>query len=235
MNVLELGNYIVPAYAGMILAEQGNIVRKWINGRDPILGLDRGDELWAWINYGKTLESRDLSGLPCSDALGWADIVIDNLRYETMSRHNLDPCALAEEFGLRWVSLRADTDNHAGRSFDVVAQARSWMEYGPWMPFYLGDTASGLWLAFKALNEYVVHRPRHVVIYQATCLQKLVEGELIVDVMRDGRSIPWDRDDYYANATGAHVAYKGASIDEPVRDRAWKLANLRHVSGRMTI
>jgi hypothetical protein len=58
MRILELGNYVVPAYAGMILAEQGHAVTKWTNGRDPILSLNRGDELWRWINHGKRTEDR---------------------------------------------------------------------------------------------------------------------------------------------------------------------------------
>ena len=33
MRILELGNYVVAGYAGMILAEQGHAVVKWTNGR----------------------------------------------------------------------------------------------------------------------------------------------------------------------------------------------------------
>jgi hypothetical protein len=31
MKTLELGNYVVPSYAGMIHAEQGHAVEKWTN------------------------------------------------------------------------------------------------------------------------------------------------------------------------------------------------------------
>ena len=64
LRVLELGNYVVPAYAGMILAEQGAEVQKWTNGKDPILGCRSGADLWAWINHGKTLLDRPVASLP---------------------------------------------------------------------------------------------------------------------------------------------------------------------------
>jgi hypothetical protein len=54
LRVLEIGNFVSVAYAGMVLAEQGAEVQKWTNGRDPILGCRSGDALWEWIDYGKT-------------------------------------------------------------------------------------------------------------------------------------------------------------------------------------
>jgi hypothetical protein len=55
---------VVPAYSGMVLAEQGATVEKWTNGKDPILGCRSGAELWAWINHGKTLVNRPVASLP---------------------------------------------------------------------------------------------------------------------------------------------------------------------------
>jgi len=146
MRVLELGNYVVPAYAGMLLAEQGHEVRKWVNGRDPILGLNRGEELWAWLNHGKTVEERHPRDLSDCD---WPECVIDNFRPETLARWGLDPAEIAKERGIVWVSMRSESGD---RSFDLIAQARSWMEFAPWVPFWAGDTIGGLWLAFKAMT-----------------------------------------------------------------------------------
>jgi hypothetical protein len=41
MRVLELGTGVLPAYAGMILAEQGHHVVKWTHGKDPVLDLNQ--------------------------------------------------------------------------------------------------------------------------------------------------------------------------------------------------
>jgi len=79
LRVLELGNYVVPAYAGMILAEQGHAVEKWTNGKDPILDCHRGGELWAWINHGKRVvmrHPRELpDALPTQQVLGIVEVV----------------------------------------------------------------------------------------------------------------------------------------------------------------
>lgn len=230
MRVLELGNYIVPAYAGMLLSEQGHRVEKWVNGNDPILSLDRGNELWDWINCGKMVIRHDVTKQHLIDELTRFDVVIDNFRSCTLDRLGIEPAQLARGLGLPWVSVRDDLDD---RSFDVIAQARSWMEYGPWMPFYLGDTTTGLFLAFKALAS--LGKWNHHILYQSSCLQKLVEGELIIDVERDGKHIPWDRDLYTGLVDGADVVYKGDRYHEPVRDRAWKLDHLHHVKGRIII
>lgn len=234
MRVLEIGNYIAPAYAGMILAEQGHDVTKLCTDRDPTLQLDRGQELWEWLNAGKTLlHDIDLVAIvETLAAYGPFDVVIDNFRASTLSDRGVDPDILATFFDLSWVSLRSDVGE---RSFDVIAQARSWMEYGPYVPFYLGDTAAGLWLAFKALSMHAQRDSSHAIIYQASALQKMVEGELIIDVERDGKRVPWDRELYEADENGATVAYRGETYLEPVRDRRWKLDHLHHVNGRMRI
>jgi hypothetical protein len=90
-------------------------------------------------------------------------------------------------------------------------------------------------MAFKALAILEADRPGHYVIGQASCLQKLVEGELLIDVERDRSSIPWDKEAYLADEGGAYVEYRDRTYLEPVRGRAWKLARLWHDDGRMRI
>jgi crotonobetainyl-CoA:carnitine CoA-transferase CaiB-like acyl-CoA transferase len=154
MRILELGCYVVPGYAGMILAEQGHRVVKWTDGRDPILGLHRGDELWAWINHGKQVMDRHPALLAGDwDEVFGADapeVILDNFRPATLERWGIDPAAIAAREGVRWMSMRSEAGD---RSFDIIAQARSWMEYAPWVPFWAGDTVGGLWLAFRACYE----------------------------------------------------------------------------------
>jgi crotonobetainyl-CoA:carnitine CoA-transferase CaiB-like acyl-CoA transferase len=236
MNVLEIGNYVVPAYAGMILAEQGAQVVKWHDGKDPILGLNRGADLWAWVNHGKSLESRHPRELldPAAFASGSApDVVIENFRPATLARWGIDPAWVAADRGLVWVSMRPDVGD---RSFDILAQARSWMEYAPWAPFWAGDTIGGLWVAFKALAMHSAGRPGHYEIFQATCMQKLVEGELVVDRPAcPAGTIPWEVEPYRFEGGHATVRYKGDEYREPIRDRDWKIEHLRHREGRMTI
>ena len=229
MRVLELGNYVVPAYAGMILAEQGHQVTKWTNGKDPILGLNHGQALWQWINHRKTIENIHPQVLPDYWPEWRPDIVLDNFLPETLAKWEVDPRELALAYRVRWVSMRSDT---GGRSFDIIAQARSWMEYAPWVPFWAGDTIGGLWLAFKALADSA---SGHFILEQGGCLQKLVEGELMIDVPRIMGQIPWENEPYRFEDGHAVVQYKGETFKEPVRDRAWKLKNLRHKDGRIII
>jgi hypothetical protein len=47
--------------------------------------------------------------------------------------------------------------------------------------------------------------------------------------------VPWDPDPYLKTDTVAVVEYKGKRIEEPIRSREWKLANLWHVGGRMRL
>ena len=143
LRVLELGNYVVPAYCGMILAEQGAEVQKWTNGKDPILGCRSGADLWAWINHGKTLLDRRVASLPGDPPS--VDIVIDNFRPGTLAGWGVDPAALAERHGWVWVSMRSEVGE---RSFDLIAQARSTAADFGHIPFWLGDTAGGLWVAW---------------------------------------------------------------------------------------
>lgn len=228
MRILELGNYIIPAYAGMLLAEQGHRVEKWTNGKDPILALHRGDELWDWINYKKKLLPIHFEQAP--SYLGSFDIVIDNLTPSALARYGLDPDFLANKFNIRWVSMRSEVGE---RSFDIIAQARSIMEYCDWVPFYLGDTSGGLWLAFKAMAN---NDPGHYVLGQASVLQKLVEGELLLTPKRERHKTPWDVSRYGPDGKNSvSVDYKGSLISEPVRDSEWKLDNLWHKLGRISV
>jgi hypothetical protein len=232
MRVLELGTYVVPAYAGMVLAEQGHQVTKWTSpgGADPIEGLRRGPELWKWINGGKTLRCRHATAV-AELSRGRFDIVIDNIRAATWQRWAVDPVEEADRLGVVWVSMRDDLD---GRSFDAVAQARAWGDHLGYVPAYLGDTSGGLWLAFKALAS----RPGHHVVHQAAALAKLVEGELVVEAPRDGRHTPWDEPGTYGtmeNGFGVQVLYRGEWVREPFRDDEWRRQKLRHEGGRYVI
>jgi crotonobetainyl-CoA:carnitine CoA-transferase CaiB-like acyl-CoA transferase len=238
-RVLELGSYIVPAYAGMILAEQGCHVTKWLGPNpDPIEGLRRGPELWQWINAGKSTAGRHAASVAELRPREVPDVIVDNLRAETWAGWKVDPADLADLWRIPWVSCRSDVaDLHDGRSFDVVAQARAWGDRAPWVPFYIGDTAVGLTVAFKALALLATGRSGHHVVHQAAALAKLVEGEDVVEVDRWPRGpTPWDvPGDYFRGPRGASVFYRDGLVREPNRDREWRLANLRHDGGRYTV
>lgn len=237
MNVLELGQYIVPAYAGMVLAEQGHHVVKWCGtDPDPVEGLHRGAELWDWINHGKTVtrghHARDVVH-PLSLHPGPFDVVLDNFRASAWERWGVDPAEVADREGVTWVSMRDDFD---GRSFDAIAQARAWGDHLGDLPVYLGDTAGGLWMAFKAMQR----QPGHHVLRQAACLGKLVEGELVVKEPRSllAGQTPWDEPGTYGinpEGTGTRVVFKGDVVEEPYRDDAWREERLRHRGGRYVI
>lgn len=229
MRILELGSYIVPAYAGMMLAEQGHAVEKWTVGTDPILSLKRGDELWRWINHGKTLVARHMREVPAEIEAGRWDVVIDNVRPSTLARHGIEPAAIAEHFGVRWVSMRSEVGEV---SFDALAQARAWLSFAPWMPFYIGDTAGGLFVAFKAVAD---RAPGHFVLGHASCLTKLVEGEMVVKTERQNGRTPWDIEQYGAGPLGAVVDYRNERYSEPVRDDAWREQHLFHTGGRIKV
>jgi hypothetical protein len=226
LRVLELGQYIVPAYAGMVLAEQGHHVTKWTGLKpDPIEDLIRGDELWAWINHRKWLwqsHARQVEDLDPGDV----DIIIDNFRADAWARWNIDPADQALRLGITWVSMRDDLDE---RSFDAIAQARAWGDHIGVVPVYLGDTTGGLWLAFKALAA-MAHGPGHHIVRQAAALAKLVEGEGVVVRVRDGVRTPFDPPGTYGlDENGdARVIFRGETIAEPMRDEFWRREHLRH-------
>lgn len=227
MKVLELGSYVAPAYAGMLLAEQGFDVVKW-STHDPIHSLAHGDRLWEWINYRKVvleIHAREVLGLDKDDGI---NIVVDNYRDQTWKNWGIHPAAEADRLNVTWVSLRADDD---GSSFDLIAQARAWGDSGI-LPFYLGDTAAGLWVAFKALAS----PPGHYVVRQATALAKLREGELTLP--RPPGDTPWDAPGDYvwdASTRTARVRFRGREYIEPARDDHWRSVNLTNVNGRYVV
>jgi len=230
VKILELGVYLAPAYCGMLLAEQGHEVEKWVGERaDPVQGLADGELLWDWLNWQKRVMTRhalEVASLPP----GAYDVVVDNIRAATWDSWGIDPAVEAKRLGVRWVSLRDDFD---GRSFDAVAQARAWGDHVGYVPVYIGDTTAGLWLAFKAM---AVDGPGHFVVRQAAALAKLVEGEDVVPAVRDGAATPWDDPGTYGrDGDGVRVEYRGEVIAEPFRDAAWRRANLRNDGGRYTI
>src|SRR6185437_4027761 len=105
--------------------------------------------------------------------------------------------------------------------------------YAPWVPFWAGDTCGGLWLAFKALAMHAQGRHGHYVLGQASCMQKLIEGELVLDAPRRKEGpVPWETEPYRVEGDTAIVEYKGTTYREPIRDRAWKLTHLWHDQGR---
>lgn len=225
-KILELGNYIAPAYAGMILAEQKYYVEKWTNNRDPILDLQYGQQLWQWINYKKNIVCQDVKNN--IGKIEQFDIVIDNFRPSTLQKWNIDPVAIASQHNITWVSLRSEIGEI---SFDLLAQCRSWLEYCEWIPFYVGDTNAGLWLAFKALAASCGHYK----IGHASCLQKLVEGELILTPVRNKKSNPWDTESYKLINNRAYIDYKGKRITETIKTHKWKIKHLWHNDGRIVI
>ena len=226
-----MGQFVVPAYAGMLLAEQGHDVIKWLGGAkdDPILGLLHGPEMWRWINEGKLVMTSHAKNI-VNEPFGFWDIIIDNIRAQAWESWGIDPAAEAERLGVRWVSMRDEFD---GRSFDGIAQARAWGDHLGYVPVYFGDTAGGLMLAFKAL---AMQGPGHAVVRQATCLAKLVEGEGVVTPARNGKTPPWDRPgDYGPEGDGVTVMYAGEPVPEPFRDEKWRRENLPNRNGRYVI
>ncbi len=236
IKVLELGSYILPAYAGMVLAEQGYEVTKWTNpagDTDPVQGLHRGGELWEWINFRKSLQQRHVRDVTALHA-GDVDLVVDNIRSAAWDRWDIDPALEAKRLGVPWVSMRDEFD---GRSFDAVAQARALMEHGDYQPYYIGDTSGGLWLAYKAIVLVQQGAVGHHILRQSSCLAKLVEGELVVAAPRANGHSAWDVPGTYgSDGEGVKVLYRGEPVVEPTRDHAWKMANLHHDgTGRIII
>jgi hypothetical protein len=208
----------------MVLAEQGHEVEKWWTGDDPVLHLNAGDELWNWLNEQKTLTEKRASLDILEEALPAFDAVVENIRPASWKFWGIDREVLANRYGVRWVSMEAEVDG--GRSFDAVAQAQALGSISPPIPFYIGDTAGGLWLAFKALAS---RETGHFRLFQASCLAKLVEGELMVPRQT------WDRSLYRLDAEGAAVEFRGEIVREPLRDTEWRRSHLRHQGGRISI
>lgn len=221
MKVLEVCRYIAPAYAGMVLAEQGVQVDKWVMTDEPILTLKHGEQLWEWINHGKNLSP--IAGRKIEDARGY-DAILTNLRPVNVND-------VAQKTRAAVIKL---TPVGCDRSFDVVAQMQAWGDFAPWVPFYLGDTVAGLWMAFKAMTA----KPgMGCEIQHPAALSKLVELELSpLNDRRLSTEVPWESTEHYAVQNGqAVVNYNGEIITEKARNSAWRWQNLRHANGRILI
>lgn len=221
MRILEVCRYVAPAYAGMILAEQGHEVVKWILPREPILELAHGDVIWDWINHGKQLEQigqRRMEQAPGFDA------ILTNLR-------SADVQMIAQQTGATVIKL---VPTATDMSFDVVAQVQAWGDFCPWLPFWIGDTAAGLWMAFKALSA-----PKGAAceMQHAAALAKLVECELLeVNRNRSANKTPWESKKHYGiDKKGAVVKYHQSLFREHVKDFSWKKANIPNINGRIII
>jgi hypothetical protein len=234
VRVLELGSYVIPAYGGMILAEQGHAVEKWISPTtdDPVLGLKRGGELWSWLNAGKSVHPEPADHVTELE-VGEFDVIIDNIRASTWKRWGVDPAEVAARLHIPWIAMRDDFD---GRSFDAIAQARAWGDHLGYLPIYIGDTTGGLWLALKALSTVSQGQAGLHILRQAACLAKLVEGELVVEADRYGSIPPWDSPGTYGSVgSAARVEFKGETVMEPMRGPLWRRQNLRHQNGRYVV
>jgi hypothetical protein len=236
MRVLELGAYIAPAAAGSYLLGQGWHVTKWVHPTDldPIITHQRGGRaLWEFYTEGKEIVPRLAGEVIDLGSSAPFDVVIDNHRPEAWRRWGVDLAERAARLGVTWVSIR---DDLGGRGFDVVAQARAWGVDAPPVPFFIGDTTAGLMAAFVAATHVARGEAGHWVVGQAGALAALREGELAV---RPPDPIGWhDPADYRlgglgGDRPGAHVAYRGHLIHEPLRDDVWRDEHLDHADGRL--
>jgi len=171
MTIIEIGSYIAPAYAGMLLAEQGFEVVKFLSPSrpDPTLTLKHGKEMWAWLNRGKVIRELDASPSLLDEYAGCP--LVTNLRPEAWTRRSCNP--LRNRL-VSWIRGRL-----SGRSYDVCAQVHSLSRFCPPIPFFLGDTAAGLWAAFAITSAMAQgYATGCAIIYQEDGLSKLVEGEL---------------------------------------------------------
>lgn len=230
MRVLELGVGIPPAYAGMVLAEQGHEVTRWLGERpDPVRLLRHGEALWAWLMAGKRAYRRHAESVRQLEP-GDVDVVVDDFHPSSWREWGVDPALEAKRLGAVWVSLRAED---GGPLLDPVAQARAWGDHVGFLPIRIADTAAGLWLAFKALAA----NPGHHVLWHAGCLAKLVEGELVVPMDRSSlATAPCDEPgETGREGRGVVATQRGVRVTEPFRTRLWRLENLTHRDGRIVI
>jgi len=209
MRILEIGKYISVAYAGMLLAEQGHDVIKIAAANDPILELRKGRELYDWINHGKTMMPRDELSVAEHVRRLNPDVVIENVPSLTPIKN------------VRWISIRPSGNLQKG--FDILAQAQAFNGFN--VPFYIGDTVSGLFAAYLATASQKMHHT----VGQAEALTKIMEGELVVEKPENG----WDYLEYGINQDHATVDY-GNKIH---KERRWtqsdRMERLNHIDGRI--
>ncbi|RLB66801.1 MAG: hypothetical protein DRH08_05275 [Deltaproteobacteria bacterium] len=215
MRILELGKYISVAYAGMLLAEQEHNVIKVVANYEPILELNNGKEMNEWLSHKKTLIKRDDRSIDNLINTYRPDIVIENISTLDPEQHN--------KHVKRWVKIVSSGDTD--KSFDAFAQAQIFGSFDFYAPFYIGDTVAGLFAAFLATSG---SEKLHIV-GQAEALQKIIEGELIVDKPIDG----WDKTIYELGKKGAQVEYRGEIHTQSIWDKQDKLDNLNHKDGRI--
>jgi hypothetical protein len=228
LRVLEIGLGLPVAYAGMVLAEQGVGVERWLSPKmdDPL----QTDELvWWWAMHGKELVSCHARMVATLQPRS-VDAVIDNLRPATWAGWEIDREAIARRLGIPWVSLE---DDLGYRSTGAIALARSWLEKGNTVPPELAETAAGLWMAFKTLASRTrpgLHRLGH-----GSVMQKLVPAEMLLGKPGRVRSVldPWMIRE--GQIAGAQSEWRGERLFEMTRDLEWKRSHLRSRAGRITI
>ena len=213
MRILEIGKYISVAYAGMLLSEQGHDVIKILANYEPVLKLRNGDKLFDWLNYKKiTYKNHNLSVKSLVDKYN-IDVVISNV-----PDISLKHCGKA-----RLVKIKPTCRK---RGFDIFAQAQIFSELNFHAPFYIGDTVSGLFAAFLAIST----SREYSEVGQGEALQKIIEGELLVDKPLSG----WDIESYNMNNKEAKVFYRGKILRQRKWTRNDKLKNLNHNEGRIS-
>ena len=221
-----------PAYAGMILAEQGHAVVKWTNGKDPILSLNRGDELWAWINHGKRIEDRHpeiagrrlgsrssgptrrtssstTSGRPPSSA--GASIPARSPDGGLYGGSRCDPrSAIVPSMSSPRPAPGSNTPPGCRSGRGTPSAACGWPSRR-WPTGRRGISRSARRRACRSLSR----------------------GSWSSSGRRPTAAIPWEVDPYRVEGGEAIVEYKGTTYREPIRDRSWKLDHLWHDQGRI--
>lgn len=220
-----------PAFAGMVLAEQGHEVTRWLapKGSEPD-PLTEDELVWWWSMHGKELTARHAK-LASELSLGSFGGIIDNLRPDAWSRWGVDRDKVARRLGAPWITL---VDDSGYRSTGAIAAARSWWALGQPVAPQLAETAAGLMLAFKLLAN--VARPGLHRIGFAASLQKMMPAELMLGNAPERTRPPFDPE-WWADGrlVGARAEWRGELLTEVVRDRDWKLRHFRTGAGRVKL
>ncbi len=213
MRILEIGKYVSVAYAGMLLAEQGHTVIKISANYEPILGLRKGKELLAWLNYNKIIYDNDNSKIETLVEKHKIDVVISNV-----PSVKLKHCGKA-----RLIQIKPTGRD---KGFDIFAQAQIFSEFNFHAPFYIGDTVSGLFAAFLVTATDRLYS----VVGQGEALQKIIEGELLVQRPVKG----WDIEEYGMGKKSAEVCYRGETLKQTKWTWQDKWEKLNHNLGRIS-
>ena len=216
MKILKLGKYLSVFYAGMLLSEQGHTVIKIMADNEPLLELEKGEELLAWLNYKKIIKTKNDKNIQDLINKYKPDIVLENISY-------LNPKYFKIAKKTKWVSIRPS--GNLDKSFDIFAQIQTFGEYKKYFDFYIGDTVAGLFAAFIAMSS----NKQYNVVRQAEALQKIIEGELIVKKPATG----WDKKIYKIENDTAMVEYNNKLLITKSWTRDNKLKYLNHKKGRI--